>query len=226
MLAARTPPGDAHVQIGGRDDGPDVHPVPLGHLGVAHRPLAVAGAHDAGEAVIGPQRIAACGDQIDHLLEGLIGQAAIGPRARHLGEQLGQVEGFGTGAAHDVLGQGVQRAGMLRLPVEGVFGHGLPRGLALQHLEAAGGDHQGARGLVQPVVGPTDALDQATGPLGRGQLDHQIDVAPVDAQVQRRGAHHGLEVAARHGRLDLASLLGGQRAVVQGDRQIVLIDRP
>uniref|UniRef100_A0A0N4ZZC8 LigA n=1 Tax=Parastrongyloides trichosuri TaxID=131310 RepID=A0A0N4ZZC8_PARTI len=115
---------------------------------------------------------------------------------------------------------------MLRLPVESVLGHGLARGLTFQHLEAAGGDHQGARGLVQPVVGAADALDQTAGPLGRGQLDHQIDVAPVDAQVQRRGADHGLQVAARHRRLDLAPLLGGQRAVVQGDGQVVLIDRP
>ena len=115
---------------------------------------------------------------------------------------------------------------MLRLPVEGVLGHGLARRLALQHFEAAGRDHQGARGLVQPVVGSADALDQAAGPLRRGQLDHQIDVAPVYAQIQRRGADHGLEVAARHGRLDLAPLLGGQGAVVQGDRQVVLIDRP
>ncbi|MNJ35714.1 hypothetical protein D3C77_304680 [compost metagenome] len=85
VLAARAPPGDAHVQVGGRDDGADVHPVALGHLGVADGPLAVAGAHDAGETVIGAQRIAAGGDQIDHLLERLIGQAAIGTGARHLG---------------------------------------------------------------------------------------------------------------------------------------------
>ncbi|MNJ35713.1 hypothetical protein D3C77_304670 [compost metagenome] len=136
------------------------------------------------------------------------------------------MERLGAGAAHDVLGQRIQGAGMLRLPVESVLGHGLARGLALQHLEAAGRDHQGARRLVQPVVGPTDALNQTAGPFRRGQLDHQVDVAPVDAQVQRRGADHGLQVAARHRRLDLAPLFRRQRAVVQGDGQVVLIDRP
>ena len=85
VFAAPTPSSDAHVQIGGRNDGADVHPVPLGHLGVTHGPFAIAGAYDASETVVSPQRIAAFGDQIDHLLERLIGQAAIGTGRRHLG---------------------------------------------------------------------------------------------------------------------------------------------
>jgi hypothetical protein len=88
------------------------------------------------------------------------------------------------------------------------------------------GHHQGARGLVQAVVGAADPLDHPRGPLGRGQLDDQVDVAPVDAHVQRRGADHGPQLAARHGRLDLAPLLGRQAAVVQGDGQVVVVQLP
>jgi len=60
----------------------------------------------------------------------------------------------------------------------------------------------------------------------RGELDDKVDVAPVDAEVERRGADHGPQVATRHRRLDLAPLLGRQRAVVQADRQVVLVHRP
>jgi hypothetical protein len=99
-------------------------------------------------------------------------------------------------------------------------------GLALQHLEAVGRHQQGPRRLVQPVVGAADPLHHPRGPLRRGQLDDQVDVAPVDAQVQRRGADHGAQLAAGHRRLDLAPLLGRQAAVVQGDRQAVVVQPP
>src|SRR5690606_42013586 len=63
------PGGDADVQGGGRDDGPDVHPVALGDVLVAHLPAPLPVAHDAREAVVGAEGVAAGGDQIDHLLE-------------------------------------------------------------------------------------------------------------------------------------------------------------
>jgi len=94
------------------------------------------------------------------------------------------------------------------------------------HLEPAGRDQQRPRGLVQPVVGAPDPLHQARGALGGGQLDDQVHVAPVDAEVQGGGADHGPQLAPGHGGLDLAPLLGGQRAVVERDRQVVLVQPP
>ena len=136
------------------------------------------------------------------------------------------VDRLGAGAAHDVLGQHVEAGRPRRIAVELARLDGLERGLAFQHLEAVGRHEHGAAGLVQPVVGAADPLHQAAHALGRGELDHQVDVAPVDAEVERRGADHGAQLARRHGRLDLAALLGGQRAVMQGDRQVVLVEAP
>ena len=41
-----------------------------------------------------------------------------------------------------------------------------------------------------------------------------------------RGRHHGAQLAGRHRRLDLAPLLDGQRAVMQPDRQVLVVDPP
>ena len=40
------------------------------------------------------------------------------------------------------------------------------------------------------------------------------------------GADHGAQVAAGHGGLDLAALLGGEGAVVEGDGEVVVVDGP
>ena len=51
------------------DDGADIQPVLLGDAGVAHPPEPVLALHDLGEALIGPQRIAAGRDEGDDALE-------------------------------------------------------------------------------------------------------------------------------------------------------------
>ena len=76
------------------------------------------------------------------------------------------------------------------------------------------------------MVGATDPLHQATDALGRAQLDHEVDVAPIDAKVERRGRHDGAQPSGGHRRLDLAALLHRQRAVMQADRQVLVVDAP
>src|SRR5437868_4166607 len=55
---------------------------------------------------------------LDDLLEVLPDQVAVGPGAADLVIERQQVEGLGAGAAHDVLGQHVQRSDARRVPVE------------------------------------------------------------------------------------------------------------
>ncbi len=102
----------------------------------------------------------------------------------------------------------------------------LPGGDALQHLEAVGRDHDRPAGLVEAVVGAADPLEQAGGTLGCPDLDHEIDIAPVDAEIERGGADDGAQAAPRHHRLDLAALLDREAAVMQRDRQIFVIFPP
>ncbi len=78
-----------------------------------------------------------------------------------------------------------------------------------------------SRWLARPI-----RCTMRAGALGAGELDDEVDVAPVDAEVERGGADHGPQLAARHRRLDLAPLFGGEGAVVQGDGQVVVVEPP
>ena len=82
------------------------------------------------------------------------------------------------------------------------------------------------RGLVHAVVRAADALHDPRGALRRADVDDEVDVAPVDAEVERRGAHHRLELALAHRRLDAAPLRDVERAVVEGDREPVVVEIP
>ena len=97
---------------------------------------------------------------------------------------------------------------------------------AFQHLETVGRHQQRARGFVEPVIGAADALHQPRGALGRADIDDEIDIAPVDAEVERRGADHAAQFARRHGVLDLAALGDVERAVMQRDREAVVVHAP
>ena len=76
------------------------------------------------------------------------------------------------------------------------------------------------------MVGAPDALQQARGALGGPDIDHQIDVPPIDAEIERGRAHDRAQLAARHGGLDLAALRDVERSVMQRDREAVLVDAP
>ena len=56
-------------------------------------------------------------------------------------------------------------------------------------------------------------------PFGAPDMDDEIDIAPVDAEIERRGADHGAQLSRRHRRFDLAPLADIERAVMQRDRQ-------
>jgi len=125
-----------------------------------------------------------------------------------------------------VLSQNIERAGAVE---DGIL-RALPRRFecrpALQHLETVT-RHQDRFGrLVETMIGASDPLDQPARPLRRADVDDEVDVAPVDAEVQRRRRDHRFEPAGRHRRFDLPTLLGVERAMVKADRQVVVVDPP
>ena len=63
-------------------------------------------------------------------------------------------------------------------------------------------------------------------PFGAPTLIDQIDVAPVDAEIERRRADHRAQFARRHRVFDLAALRDVERAVMQRDGEIVVVDAP
>ncbi len=98
--------------------------------------------------------------------------------------------------------------------------------LRLEELEAVAGHEDRATRLVESVVGAADALEQPRRALGRTHLHHAVDVAPVDPEVEARGGDERAQLAARHRAFDLAARLLRQRAVMDRDRQVVLVRVP
>ena len=94
----------------GFDDGADIEPVALRHPRVGDAPAAVLALTDAGEALVGFERIAAGGDEIDRGIEIRTRERGVRRRRCHLGVKLVAQERRAAGAAEHVLGQHVERA--------------------------------------------------------------------------------------------------------------------
>ncbi len=54
----------------------------------------------------------------------------------------------------------------------------------------------------------------------------QIYIAPVNTEIECRGADHSFQLVVGHGLFDLPALGHVEGAVMQGNRQIVVVDRP
>ena len=193
---------------------------------MADAPAPVLAAPDAGESLIGLERIAAGGDKIDHRVEFRARERRIGRGELDFGEQRIAQKRLAAGAAENVLGQHVERADARARRVLRVFGDGVDRRATFENLEAVRRDEHALRRFLHAVIGAPDALQQPRGALRRADIDDEVDVAPVDAEVERGGAHDRAQPAGRHRRFDLAPLRHVERAVMQRDREVIVVDVP
>ncbi len=216
----------AHIELRHLDDGADIEAVLLGDARMGDAPQPFFRAADAGVAFVAAQRIAAGGDEIDDAVEGFALQLGIGCCGTDLGIKPIGVEGGGAGRAQHVLRQNVQRAGKQRRRVLRAEIVGVECCAAFQHFEAVGRDEDRLGGLVHAVVGAADALGKAARALRRADMHDEVDIAPVDAEVERRGGDDGAQRVVGHGLFDAAALADFQRTVMQGDRQRILIGPP
>jgi hypothetical protein len=142
------------------DDDAGVHPVLLDEARMRDPPGAIARARQPLELVVRPQGIAAILDEAQHLPEQRVGEAGIGRRAAHFGEQGRLLERRRASAGHDVLGEHIERAGAEQLGVELALADRVQRGARLQIFEAVARDEDRLAGLVEAVVGAADPLEQ------------------------------------------------------------------
>ncbi len=219
---------EPHIQHLGFDDRADIHAVLLRHAWIARAPaVRVQILHDAAVAIVtlaahnrrsppnrARDRTAPCVS------------IRIRRCADHLRVKFVRIERLAAGAAHDVLREAFERADARTAAIQRAFRHRFLRGAAFEHLEAIARREQRARWLVEPVIGAPDALHQPRRALRRANLDHEIDIAPVDAEIERRGANHRLQLAARHRRFDLAALADIERTMVQRDGKAIFVDSP
>ena len=76
------------------------------------------------------------------------------------------------------------------------------------------------------MIGTSDALQETRGAFWRANIDDEIDVAPVDPEIQGGGGNDGAQTTRRHGRFDLTTLRHIEGAVMQRDREPIVVDAP
>ena len=217
------PPGGAgiadqeHAVQAAVRDGPSA--------GDRHDPGVTPALDDAGQPVPGDSRLElrelvrriCAGQHREHALECLPAERLVGHRPGHHRVQVVDGPAVHHGHRHELLGEhveGVARHGG-RLDRPGV--HALGDDRRLEQIAAVLGKDDPARGRVHLVARPPDPL-QPPGDRGRRlDLDHQVDRAHVDAQLQARGGHDGRQPAVLERLLDGHTLLPGDRAVMRPD---------
>jgi hypothetical protein len=167
-------------------------------------------------APLAPPGLDALRHQRDDLVELVAGQVVVGGRPP---DQLVEVVAgplLGRDLGHHLLGGDVEREVGQLDGVEPAALHGGEERRALDQL-VAGERVEDALGGARPgVVGPAHPLQERGDAAGRGDLAHQLDGPDVDAQLQRRRGHQGLEVAGPQPGLHPEAALLGQAAVVGG----------
>ena len=118
------------------------------------------------------------------------------------------------GHGDDLLGEHVERVagddGGLDLPLA----HPLGDDRALEQVGAELGEDAALRRVADVVAGAADPLQPAGDGLGRLHLQHEVDGAHVDAQLEAGGGHQARQLAGLQLVLDDQPLLARQRAVV------------
>ena len=225
-LAELAPALQHHLQHRLLDDRADIEPVLPRHQRADDMPRVVRGAEQATEALVALERIAAGRDEGEHVVEAAAIERGVWRGLGDLGEQGVSRERCVAGAAQHVLCQHIEPAFVRARRIEFARIDGVERGAALQHLEAIGRHQQGTARHVEAMIGAPDPLQQPRRALGRPDLHDQIDVAPVDAEIERRRRDDRAQPAGRHRGLDLAALLDREAAVMERDRQLLLVEAP
>src|SRR4029079_1757927 len=81
-------------------------------------------------------------------------------------------------------------------------------------------------GLVEPVIGASDPLQDPRTALWGAHIDYQIDVAPIHAEIKRGRAHDRTQFACSHRIFHAAPLRNVERAVVKSNGETVVVHAP
>ena len=195
----------------------------------AHVPqaiLAICLLDQAVPLIIAPKRIAPRCAEIQTLVKLSPGQCVIASGGTDLSIKLVWIKGSGASNQYNMLAQHIQWFSAAFFPIEIMCYHGFKCGHTFNNLKPIGrNNHRLGRGIVA-VVGPPDALNQPFDIFGRTDLDHQINVPPVNSKIKAAGAYDCAQLACGHGGFDLLPLRAIKAAVMDGNWQVIPVGKP
>ena len=118
------------------------------------------------------------------------------------------------GHRDDLLGEHVERVARDDGRLDQALAHALGDDRALEQVGAELGEDAALGGVADVVAGAADALQAAGDRLRRLDLQHEVDGAHVDAELEARGGDQARQLAGLELVLDHEPLLARQRAVV------------
>ena len=156
-------------------------------------------------------------EHVDHRLERPRVEGAVGPGAPDEGEQGPRLP-FAPRRhlGHDLLREHVERLLRQGEGVELAPADRVEERRALHEVVPAQGEESALRGRVDPVPGAPDPLQEGRDVAGGPELAHEVDVADVDAELERGGGDEEGEGPALQALLRLEPAFAREAAVVGG----------
>ncbi|CAM5375040.1 hypothetical protein TPAU25S_01374 [Tsukamurella paurometabola] len=154
------------------------------------------------------------GEQIENRLVGGIRECRIGMRAAYQREPVVHIEHVHRRGRHGLLRQHVERITRHGELLDRALAHPLHGDGAVQQISAMLGKEDAAAGLAHLVPCATDALQAGRHRWWCLHLDHQIDSAHVDPELQAGCGHHAAQPPRFQIVLDDRALLLAHRTVV------------
>src|SRR5215211_122185 len=115
---------------------------------------------------------------------------------------------------HDLLREHVERVARNDGRLDVTVAHALGHDRTLEQVRPELWEDPAAGDLSHAVPGASDALEAGGHRLGRLHLNHEVDGAHVDAELEGAGGHEARQLAGLEEVLDDETLLAGERAVV------------
>ncbi len=154
---------------------------------------------------------------LHHGREIVAGKSAIRPGTAYKSIQLVLVPFACGDLGHDLLREHVERLLGNRQPVQLAAGDGIEQRRALHEIITRQREEPALRRAVDRVPRAPDPLQEACDPARRSELTDQIDLADVDAELERGGRDQCLQRATFQTLLGVQPQLLGEAAVMRAD---------
>ena len=162
-------------------------------------------------------RVEAVGQHREHGLEVRARELAVRPRLAHAREERVLAPVVAGAGRDDLLREDVERRLREHDLVEPAGVHRAQQRRALDQLVARGRQEPALRAQAERVTRAPDPLQRGRDAAHRADQADELDLADVDAELERRRGDQRPQLARLQPRLDLQPALARQAAVVRGD---------